>query len=87
MRDDRFSWDYKPPAQRLEPVILAPPLWVLTKNGHTATARVKAIDGVGLELRYEWDGDLRASQVFKSWEELGVASGEKRRELEAKGWT
>ncbi len=46
--DDRFSWHYKPNAQRLEPVTLAPPLWTLTKNGHTATAHVKAIDGIGV---------------------------------------
>jgi hypothetical protein len=43
--DDRFRWDYKPEPKWLEP------LWTLTKNGHTATAHVKAIDGVGLELR------------------------------------
>jgi hypothetical protein len=69
------SWDYKPQAQRLEPVTLAPPLWTLTKNGHTAAARVRAIDGVGLELRCGWDGDLRASQVFKSWDALGGGGG------------
>ena len=45
--DDRFSWNYKPPAQRLEPVTLAPPLWTLTKGSHSATAQVKSIDGVG----------------------------------------
>ena len=45
------------------------------------------VDGIGLELRYEWNGDLRASQVFKTWEELeALAAEEKRRELEAKGW-
>jgi hypothetical protein len=47
---------------------------------------VRPIDGIGLELRYEWDGDLRASQVFKSWEALEQAAHEKRRELEANGW-
>jgi hypothetical protein len=57
---DRFSWNYKPKAQRLEPATLAPPLWTLTKNGHTATAHVKAIDGVGLELRFMIDGRAAA---------------------------
>jgi len=50
--NDRSRWDYQArTAERLEPVTLAPPLWTLTKNGHTAAAHVKAIDGVGLELR------------------------------------
>jgi hypothetical protein len=53
--DDRYSWDYKPPAQRLEPVTLAPPLWTLTKNGHNAAAHVRSIDGVSLELRFTID--------------------------------
>jgi hypothetical protein len=48
---------------------------------------VRPIDGVGLELRYEWNGDLRASQMFRTWEELEAAVGEKRGELEARGWT
>jgi hypothetical protein len=56
--DDRLSWDYKPKSERLEPVTLAPPLWTLTKNGHHATAHVKAIDGVGLEFRFTIDGEL-----------------------------
>ena len=51
MSDDRFCWDYKKPeAQRLGPVTLAPPLWTLTKRGDRATAHVKTLDGVGLEL-------------------------------------
>ena len=45
--DDRFSWNYKPKAQRLEPVTLTPPLWTLTKNGHSATAHAKAPVGHG----------------------------------------
>ena len=53
----------QPEAQRLEPVTLAPPLWTLTKNGHTATAHVRAIDGVGLELRFMIEGELRHSQI------------------------
>ena len=51
-----------------------------------AEARVRPIEGVGVEIRYEWDGELRASQVFKSWEELEASATEKRRELEARGW-
>lgn len=68
--DDRFSWDYKPPAQRLEPVTLAPPLWTVTKGAHSATAHVKSIDGVGLELRFVIDGSLYHSQMFREWQLL-----------------
>jgi hypothetical protein len=35
------------------PVTAGQPLWRLVKSGHVAEARVRAIDGVGLELRYE----------------------------------
>jgi hypothetical protein len=68
--DDWFAPDHVLPAQRLEPVTLGEPLWTLRKGDHTAEARVRAIDGIGLELRFEWNGDLRASQVFKGWDEL-----------------
>jgi hypothetical protein len=56
------------------------------EGDHTAEARVRAIDGIGLELRFEWNADLRASQVFKTWGELEAPAADKRRELEAKGW-
>jgi len=36
------------------------------KDGHVAEARLRPIEGVGVELRYEWNGDLRVSRVFKS---------------------
>ena len=84
--NDWFSSGYVPPAQRLEPVTIGEPLWTLRKEGHVAEARVRAIHSIGLELRYEWNGDLRSSEVFKSWEALEQAATEKRRELEAKGW-
>jgi hypothetical protein len=46
---------------------------------------VRPIEGIGLELRYEWNGDLRVSQMFKSWEELQATADDKRRELELRG--
>lgn len=61
-------------------------LWSLTKSGHRAEARVRTIAGVGVELRYEWNGELRESRVFKRREELELAAGEKRRELLERGW-
>ena len=62
------------------------PLSRLLKEGPVAEARVRPIDGVGLELRYQWNGDLRVSQVFRAWNELEAAATETRRELGARGW-
>jgi hypothetical protein len=61
-------------------------LWRLVKDGHTAEAKVRPIEGIGVELRNGWNGDLRVSQVFKAWEALEAAANEKRQELEARGW-
>lgn len=36
------------------------------KDGHVAEARVRRIEGIGIELRFEWNGDLGVSQVFKA---------------------
>ena len=64
----------------------AQPLWRLVKDGHVAEARVRPIAAIGVELRFEWNGDLHVSQVFKAWEELEAAATEKRWDLEARGW-
>jgi len=48
------------------PVTSAQPLWRLVKVGHVAEARVRPIDGIGVERRYEWNGELRVSQMFTS---------------------
>jgi len=61
-------------------------LWRLVKDDHVAEARVRPIDGIGIELRYEWNGELRVSQMFRSWQELEAVATDKRRELEARGW-
>jgi hypothetical protein len=45
-------------------------LWTLTTNGHRATAHVKAIDGVDLQLRFSIDGELYYSHRFTAWEAL-----------------
>jgi hypothetical protein len=68
------------------PVTSAQPLWRLVKGSHTAEARVRPIEGIGLELRYEWNDELRVSQMFRSWDELKAAPADKRRELDARGW-
>lgn len=48
---------------------------------------MRPIDGVGVELRYQWDGELRVSQMFKAWAELEATATEKRQELEARAGT
>ena len=68
------------------PVTSAPPLWRLVKDGHTAEAKVRPTDGIGVELRFEWDGEVAISQMFRVWAELETAAIVKRRELEARGW-
>jgi hypothetical protein len=85
MTDPTWS-SHRPAAPRTEPVTIGLPLWQLTKDGHAAVALVRPIEGVGVELRYEWDGELRASQVFTTWDELLPVADEKRRELEARAW-
>jgi hypothetical protein len=71
----------------LEPVTPAPALWTLTKGTHSATAHVKAIDGVGLELRFMIDGESRHSQLFRDWQLLEQAAREKRADFEERGWS
>ena len=56
------------------------------KDGHVVEAKVRHIEGIGVELRYEWNADLRVSQMFKTWQALEAAANEKRQELEARGW-
>ena len=36
----------------------------------------RPIEGIGVELRYEWNVDLRVSEMFKSWEALEAADRE-----------
>ena len=64
------------------PVTSAQPLWHLMKDGHVAEARVQPIEGIGVELRYEWNGELRVSQMFKAWAALEAVATEKRQESE-----
>jgi hypothetical protein len=61
-------------------------LWRLEKGGNKAAAITRPIPGVGVELRYEWNGDLRQSHVNRNSVELAAAASEKREELLANGW-
>ena len=73
-------------SQRLEPVIPAPPLWVLKKGIHEASAHVRSIDGVGLELRFMIDGELRHSELCRDWRLLEQAAAEKKTDFPSRGW-
>jgi hypothetical protein len=63
----------------IDPAVAGEPLWTLQKDGHTAEARVRAIPGIGLELRFTIDGELRYSHRFTAWESLEpTGAGEAR---------
>jgi len=57
----------------------------LPLGGRTIPDSAWPSKGPGVELRYKWNGDLRVSRVFKSWEDLKAAASEMRVELEARG--
>lgn len=61
-------------------------IWGLVKNGHTARAVSRQVPGVGIELRYLWDDEVRATQVYRNSVELAEAASRKRQELIANGW-
>ena len=61
-------------------------LWSLSKGSQSAQATSRRIEGVGLELRFMWNGELAHSQVYKDVQELMRASTSKREELEGRGW-
>ena len=63
------------------------PLWRLTKGAHVAAAAVRVVDGVGLELRLTWNGELRQSQVYRDVEQLARAADENRQELVEREWS
>ena len=62
-------------------------LWTLHRNGKTARAVVREIEGFGVELRYYWNDTLMLSRVFKDGTELLKEAADKRFELEGRGWT
>jgi hypothetical protein len=58
----------------------------MTKGRHVAEATVRRVPGVGLELRYALDGELRTSRVHRATATLVADAEGKRSEMEAKGW-
>jgi hypothetical protein len=61
-------------------------LWSLSKGTQSASAVLRRVEGVGLELRFIWNGDLAHSQIYKDVQDLLTASNSKREELEGRGW-
>ena len=47
----------------------------------------RAVPGVGIELRFLWNDDTRATQMYRTSVELAAAAATaKREELHAAGW-
>jgi hypothetical protein len=61
-------------------------LWTLAKGTNRARAVSRAVPGVGIELRFLWNDDTRATQVYRTEAELAAAATAKREELIAAGW-
>lgn len=65
----------------LDPVMVGEPLWTLQKDSHSEEAHVRAIPGIGLELRFPIDDELYYSHRDTAWGELDRAAQETRCEL------
>ena len=61
--------------------------WTLTKNGHMARAVMHHVPGVSIELRFVWNDDTRATQMYRTSVELAAAAAANREELVAAGLT
>ena len=61
-------------------------LWRMAKGRHVAEAVIRRVPGIGLELRYALDGELRTSRVHHETATLVADAEGKRSEMEAKGW-
>jgi hypothetical protein len=64
-----------------DPMMVGEPLWTLENDRHCAEARVRAIAGIGQELRFSIDGELYYSHRDTAWGELDRAAQETRCEL------
>lgn len=61
-------------------------LWTLMKGPNRARAVTRSVPGVGIELRYNWNDETRATQVYRSTDDLAAAAKAKRKELLGAGW-
>jgi hypothetical protein len=62
-------------------------LWSLSKGEQVAAAELRQVEGVGLELRFVWNGELVHGQIYRDVQELLSVAHAKRDELQARGWT
>ena len=72
--------EHQPPAPRDRV------LWCLVKQQQRAEAVVRLIDGLGTDLRYLHNGELRESRVYRDDAQLQATAAAKRNDLLAKGW-
>lgn len=56
-------------------------LWRMTKDRHVAEAVVRRVPGIGLELRYALDGELRVSRVHRDTATLAATGRNARTAL------
>ena len=82
-----FAPDHEPPPSEHKKPSDDRVLWTLTTGPNRAYAAMRFVPGVGVELRFLWNDDTRATQVYRSGEELAAAASAKREELIANGWT
>jgi len=61
-------------------------LWKLRRSDAEVSCEARPLR-VGIEGRIVWNGRELYALLFASGEELSVCAGEKRAELETKGWT
>ena len=61
-------------------------LWRLVRKTQRAEAYARVVHGVGVDLRFLHNGDLRRSHLCRDNDELQAVSIATRAELEAKGW-
>ena len=80
------SPDHKPEAREQEPADDGV-LWALTKGPNRARACFASCLESAWKLRYQWNDEVRSTQVYKDTDDLTTAAKAKREELIAAGWT
>ena len=62
-------------------MMVGEPSWTLENDRHCAEARVRAIAGIGQELRFSIDGELYYSHGDTAWGELDRGAGDPMRTI------
>lgn len=61
-------------------------LWVLRRKDQRAEAVLRLVEGIGHELRFLHNGELKRSQVYRDDLELQAAATLMKSNLLARGW-